>query len=174
MSIVQLQRGGAVNQLQRGGAVNVVNLEAAAGVDGATVKRLFRERVEPGSQLYSDSARCYLVLQEEGYALEQVNHSNKEFARGEHNEIHENGAEGEISLLRLFLAHHRGIAQANLPSYLKLYQFGRNHRQFTAWQQVQLLLKTLLGNGPALRSLLPPRWSHSIKECQVGCYTSTE
>jgi len=158
-------------QLQRGGAVNV---EAAAGVDRETVKRVFRERVETGSRLFTDSARCYLVLEEEGYALEQVNHSQREFARGEHNEIHENGAEGEISLLRLFLAHHRGIAQANLPSYLKLYQFGRNHRQLTAWQQAQLLLQTLLGNGPALRSLLPPRWSHSIKECQVGCYTSTE
>jgi transposase-like protein len=66
-------------QLQRGGAVN---LEAAAGVDRETVKRVFRERVEAGSQLYTDSARCYLVLEEEGYALEQVNHSLREFARG--------------------------------------------------------------------------------------------
>ena len=174
---VQLQRKGVVNQgVVNQGVVNqgVVNVEAAAGVDQETVKRVFRERVEPESQLYTDSARCYLVLKEEGYALEQVNHSQKEFVRGERHEIHENGAEGEISLLRLFLAHHRGIAQSNLPSYLKLYQFGRNYRQLTAWQQSQLLLQTLLGNGPALRSLLPPQWSHSINECQVGCYTSSE
>ena len=165
---VQVQRGGA------GGTGPLVNLEAAAGVDRDTVKRVFGERVERGSQLYTDSARCYLVLPEEGYALEQVNHSQREFVRGEHNQIHENGAEGEISHLRLFLAHHRGIAQANLPSYLKLYQFGRNHRHLTAWQQAELLLRTLLGNGPALRSLLPPHWSHSLKECRVGCYTSAE
>lgn len=158
-------------QLQRGGTVNV---EAAGGVDAETVKRLFAEHLERGATVYTDSARCYLVLEEEGYPLEQVNHSQREYAKGDAHEIHENGAEGEIALLKDFLFTYRGVAQENLPSYLKLYQFGRNHRHLPQWQQAVLLLSSLLGNGPAPRCLRPPDWCHRLHHCQVGCYTSTE
>ena len=78
-----------------------------------------------GSTVYADSARCYLVLPEAGYSLEQVNHTAGEYARGE---VYENSAEGEIMLLWRFLAHHRGVSLMNLPSYLQLHQFARNHR----------------------------------------------
>jgi transposase-like protein len=147
---------------------------AAADVTDETVKRLFRERVAPGSTVYTDSAKCYRPLGGEGYTLEQVNHSRGEYARGEQNEIHENGAEGEISLLKPFLGVYRGVSQRNLPSYLLFYQFQRNHRDLSRWEQAAVLMAALLGNGPAPCCLLPPLWAHSFEECTVGCHTSSE
>jgi transposase-like protein len=148
--------------LQRDGGVIV---EARGRAEEKTVQGMFTADVAAGSQIYTDSARIYRVVEEVGYPLEQVNHGEKEYARGA---VHENGAEGEISLLRPFLLSRRGIAQQNLGAYLKLYQFGRNHRHMADWEQAALLLASMLGNGPAPRRLEKPSWAHDRASCTVG------
>jgi transposase len=148
--------------VQRGGPRIVA---AGPSVDRATIVGLFTQHVLPGTPVYADSARCYLVLPAVGYPLEQVNHTAGEYARGE---VYENSAEGEIMLLWRFLAHHRGVSLMNLPSYLSLHQFERNHRDRPHWEQAELLLASLLGNGPAPRCLVRPEWGHTMAECRVG------
>jgi transposase-like protein len=139
-------------------------VEAGASVDQATIRPLFQRYVPISSRVCADSAQCYTLLKALGYQVEQVNHGEGEYARGD---VHENTAECEIGLLQQFLLAHRGISMANLPSYLKLHQFRRNERERPYWEQACLLLASLLGQGPGPRCLLPAAWAHGRDACRV-------
>jgi hypothetical protein len=60
-----------------------------------------------------------------GYLHEYVNHTKKEYARGE---VHENRAECLFSLLKPYLRVFRGLSKLNLPGYVGFFQFLRNFR----------------------------------------------
>jgi transposase-like protein len=139
-------------------------VEAGASGDQATIRPLFERYVPPGSRVCADSARCYTLLEALGYQVEQVNHGEGEYARGD---VHENTAECEIGLLQQFLFAHRGISMATLPSYLKLHQFRRNERERPYREQACRLLGALLGQEPGPRCLLPAAWAHRRDECEV-------
>jgi transposase-like protein len=104
-----------------------------------TVQKSAEIAVKAGSRIYTDSAKSYQALV--GYTHEYVNHSQKEYARGE---VHENGSENEFSLLRPFLVVFRGINKHNLSGYIGFYQFLRNYRKLNAFQQTSLILQALL------------------------------
>jgi transposase-like protein len=140
-------------------------VEAGASIDQATIRPLFERYVPRSSRVCADSARCYTLLEALGYEVEQVNHGEGEYARGD---VHENTAECEIGLLQQFLLSHRGIRMATLPSYLKRHQFRRNQRERPYREQACLLLAALLGQGPGPRCLLPAAWAHGRDACQVG------
>jgi transposase-like protein len=139
-------------------------VEAGASVDQATLRPLFERCVPLSSRVCADSARCYTLLEPIGYQVEQVNHGEGEYARGD---VHENTAECEIGLLQQFLLAHRGISMSTLPSYLKLHQFRRNERERPFREQACLLLAALLGQGPGPRCLLPAAWVHGRDGCEV-------
>ena len=67
-----------------------------------------------------------------------VNHTQKEYARGE---MHENRAECLFSLLKPSLCVFRGISKVNLPGYLSFFQFLRNLRHQNACEQAELILQ---------------------------------
>jgi len=140
-------------------------MEAGASVDQATIRPLFERYVPRSSRVCADSARCYTLLEAIGYEVEQVNHGEGEYARGD---MHENTAECEIGLLQRFLLAHRGISMATLPSYLKLHQFRRNERERPYREQACLLLAALLGQGPSPRCLVKPRWVHVGTSARCG------
>ena len=71
-----------------------------------TVQKAADLAVQTGSRLYTDSASSYQALK--GYVHEHVNHTEKEYARGE---VHENRAECLFSLLKPYLRVFRGIRQ---------------------------------------------------------------
>ena len=98
-----------------------------------------------GSRLYTDSASSYRALK--GYVHEFVNHTKKEYARGE---VHENRAECLFSLLKPFLQVFRGISKFNLPGYLGFFQFLRNFCQRNAFEQAEMILYAAL--DPAIAS----------------------
>jgi transposase len=54
-----------------------------------------------------------------GYRHDYVNHSLREYARGE---VHINNCENRASILRQWLSAHRGISKDNLDTYLSLFQ----------------------------------------------------
>jgi hypothetical protein len=91
------------------------------------------------SRLYTDSAGSYRALK--GYLHEYVNHTQKEYARGD---VHENRAECLFSLLKPYLQVFRGISKTNLPGYLSFFQFLWNVRQRNAFQQAELILHAAL------------------------------
>src|SRR5262252_1188149 len=73
--------------------------------------------------------------------------TKKEYARGD---VHENRAECLFSLLKSYLRGFRGISKLNLPGYVGFFQFLRNFRQLSAFEQAELILQAAL--DPAIAS----------------------
>jgi transposase len=88
-----------------------------------TVQRAADLAVKTGSRLYTDSASSYQALKGYGHAF--VNHTQKEYARGDG---HEDRAECLFSLPKPSLRAFRGLSKTNLPGYLGFFQFLRNFR----------------------------------------------
>jgi transposase len=112
-----------------------------------TVQQAADLAVQAGSRLYTDSASSYQGLK--GYVHAFVNHTRKEYARGD---VHENRAECLFSLLKPYLRVFRGIGKCNLPGYLGFFQFLRNVRQRNAFEQAELILQAALDPTIASRA----------------------
>lgn len=112
-----------------------------------TVQKGAHIAVKKGSRICTDSAKSYQALA--GYIHEFVNHSQKEYARGD---VHENRSENLFSLLRPFLAIFRGIGKSNLPGYIGFFQFLRNFHQLNAFQQAETILHAALEPSIAQKS----------------------
>ena len=110
-----------------------------------TVQKAADIAVQAGSRLYTDSASSYRALK--GYVHEFVNHTQKEYARGD---VHENRAECLFSLLKPYLRVFRGVSKGNLAGYVGFFQFLRNFRQHNACEQAELILQAAL--DPAIAS----------------------
>ena len=95
--------------------------------------------VRTGSRRYTDSASSYRAVK--GYVHEFVNHTQKEYARGD---VHENRAECLFSLLKPYLRVFRGLSKCNLPGYVGFFQFLRNVRHQNAFEQAELILRAAL------------------------------
>jgi transposase len=128
--------------VSRHGAVVV---QAVRDFTVSTVQKAADLAVQTGSRLYTDSANSYRALK--GYRHAFVNHTKKEYARGD---VHENRAECLFSLLKPYLRVFRGISKRNLPGYLGFVQFLRNYRQQNAFEQAELILQVAL--DPAIAS----------------------
>ena len=76
-----------------------VVIQATRDFTVQTVQKAADLAVQTGSRLYTDSASSYRALK--GYMHEYVNHTKKEYARGE---VHENRAECLFSLLKPYSA----------------------------------------------------------------------
>src|SRR5215471_10280276 len=110
-----------------------------------TVQKAADLAVQAGSRLYTDSASSYRAVK--GYVHEFVNHTKKEYARGD---VHENRAECLFSLLKPYLRVFRGISKMNLPGYVGFFQFLRNFHHLPAFKQAELILYAAL--DPAIAS----------------------
>ena len=112
-----------------------------------TVQKAANIAVQAGSQLYTDSASSYQAVK--GYVHEFVNHTQKEYARGD---VHENRAECLFSLLKPYLRVFRGVSKYNLPGYVGFFQFLRNFRHWNACEQAELILQAALDPGIARKA----------------------
>jgi hypothetical protein len=100
-----------------------------------------------GCQLYTDSASSYRLST--GSAHDAVNHTKKEYARGD---AHENRGECLCALLKPYLRVFRGISRTNLPGYLGFFQVLRNFHQLTAFEQAEMSLYAALDPAVASRA----------------------
>jgi len=130
--------------VSRQGAVVV---QATRDFTVQTVQKAANLAVQAGTRLYTDSASSYRALT--GYVHEFVNHTRKEYARGE---VHENRAECLFSLLKPYLRVFRGVSKYNLPGYVGFFQFLRNFRQRNAFEQAELVLQAALDPTIASRA----------------------
>src|SRR5215510_9872282 len=112
-----------------------VVLQATRDFTVQTVQKAADLAVHTGSRLYTDSASSYRALK--GYVHDYVNHTKKEYARGE---VHENRAECLFSLLKPYLRVFRGLSKTTLPGYVRFFQFLRNFYQLTAFEQAEMIL----------------------------------
>ena len=112
-----------------------------------TVQKAADLAVQAGSRLSTDSASSYRAVK--GYVHAFVNHTQKEYARGD---VHENRAECLFSLLKPYLRVFRGISKTNLPGYVGFFQFLRNFQQLTAFEQAEMILYAALDPAIANRA----------------------
>jgi transposase-like protein len=124
-----------------------VVIQATRDFTVKTVQKAADLAVQTGSRLSTDSASSYRALT--GYVHEFVNHTKKEYTRGE---VHENRAECLFSLLKPYLRVFRGVSKYNLPEYVGFFQFLRNFRQRNACEQVELVLQAALDPTIASRA----------------------
>src|SRR4029434_3362578 len=110
-----------------------VVIQATRDFTVKTVQKAADLAVQAGSRLYTDSASSYRAVK--GYLHEYVNHTKREYARGE---VHENRAECLFSLLKPYLRVFRGLSKINLPGYVGFFQFLRNFHQLTACEQAEM------------------------------------
>jgi hypothetical protein len=83
------------------------------------------------------------------YVHEYVNHTKKEYTRGD---VHENRAECLFSLLKPYLRVFRGVSKFNLSGYVGFFQFLRNVRQHNACEQAEMILYAALDPSIARRA----------------------
>ena len=69
---------------------NQIKAEVVQTVSATTLQRFVKANTEPGGTVYSDQHRGYWGLRKQGYRLEQVNHSVKEYVN---DQAHTNGIE---------------------------------------------------------------------------------
>jgi hypothetical protein len=124
-----------------------VVIQATRDFTVQTVQKAADLAVQVGSRLFTDLASSYRALK--GYVHEFVNHTQKEYVRGD---VHENRAECLFSLLKPYLRVFRGISKLNLPGYVGFFQFLRNFRQQNACEQAELILRAALDPAIATRA----------------------
>ena len=127
-------------------------LAVADDVRRESLEPIFLQAVEAGSAVYTASASCYCFLEEVGYRHDTVNHSAREYARGE---VHQNRSEALWSLWRPFIATFRGVAQRNLPAYARIFQFRRNHRHLNAYGRMEMILHHMVSGAFSLLCSYP-------------------
>src|SRR5262245_13667081 len=124
-----------------------VVLQATRDFTVQTVQKAADLAVHAGRRLSTDSASSYRAVQ--GDLHEYVNHTQKEYARGE---VHENRAECLLSLLKPYLRVFRGLSKTNLPGYVGFFQFLSNFRHLNAFAQAELILQAALDPAIARRA----------------------
>ena len=116
-----------------------VVIQATRDFTVKTVQKAADLAVQAGSRLSTDSASSYRAVK--GYLHAFVNHTQKEYARGD---VHENRAECLFSLLKPYLRVFRGVSKFNLPGYVGFFQFLRNFRHQNACEQAEMILYAAL------------------------------
>lgn len=150
--------------VERGGPEDYV---PSRDVEAETALKIIGRRVSRGSTIYTDCFKAYLSLGEAGYRHEAVNHSKGEWVRGE---AHTNGCENRASLLRPWLAVHRGICKDNLSLYTAAFKARRKSRGMRPVEAIKEILKTVLIfmallatlRGRFNPSIPPKKTSHNI------------
>lgn len=134
-----------------------IYLVPCANVQTETIQFLIEYLTEQGAKVYTDSYNIYNFLRRVGYQHQQVNHSKREYARGE---VHVNTVEGLWSLLRDHLRVHRGVSKLYLPLYVMRFEFLVNHRGENRYQKmIELCALACQAEGIRLR--------HRVREKQV-------
>jgi len=113
-----------------------VVIQATKDFTVKTVQKAANLAMHAGSRLYTDSASSYRAVK--GYVHEFVNHTKKEYARGD---VHEHRAECLCSLLKPYLRVLRGLNKHNLPGYVSFFQFLRNFWSQNACEQAEMILQ---------------------------------
>ena len=140
------RRGGPSNKrpivtlVERGGKVRSFHVPRA---DKATVAKIVLNNIAHESRLHTDESRLYFGADEFFASHETVNHSVKEYARGD---VHVNSAEGFFGVFKRGM---RGVYQhcseKHLHRYLAEFDFRYNHRAALGYTDEMRTLEAVKG-----------------------------
>jgi transposase-like protein len=114
-------------------------------VTSVNLKKILLEKIAPESHVMTDSSPRYNDVKRENpfKSYEQVNHSKKEYVRGN---VHTNTVEGFFSLLKRGLIgtyHH--VSSHHLQRYVAEFDFRYNNREVTDTERANNALKGIAG-----------------------------
>jgi transposase-like protein len=107
-------------------------------VSREVLRAIIRQKVPPGSTIYSDSFASYEGLITDGYRHYRINHG-REFARGKRNHI--NGIENFWAFAKAKLRRYYGVRRTHFFLYLKEMEFRFNHRHEDLPLRIKKILK---------------------------------
>jgi transposase-like protein len=117
-----------VTLVERGGKVRSFHVPRA---DKVTVAKIVRENVHHESRLHTDESRLYTGADQLFAAHETINHSRKEYARGD---VTTNTVEGYFSIFKRGMKGvYQHCSEKHLHRYLAEFDFRYNHREALGW-----------------------------------------
>ena len=126
--------------VERGGKVRSFHVPRA---DKATVQKIVRDNIAHESRLHTDESRLYWGTEQFFATHETVNHTAKEYARGD---VHVNSAEGFFGVFKRGM---RGVYQhcseKHLHRYLAEFDFRYNRRASLGYTDEQRTLEAVQG-----------------------------
>ncbi len=114
-----------------------ISLQVLPNMKKRSVNKVLK-RIDKKSTVYTDDFKAYLSLAKKGYKHMTVNHSEKEYARGD---VHTNTIEGAFQGLRHFLDTFKGVCKKNLHLYVALYENKYNNRKKDATKYLNFFLQ---------------------------------
>lgn len=123
-----------VGAVERGGKLT---LQVLPNMKKRSVNNII-ERIDKKSSVYTDDFTPYQSLKKRGYKHQTVNHSEKEYARGD---VHTNTIEGAFQGLRHFLDTFKGVCKKYLHLYTTTYEHNYNNREKEATEYLNFFLK---------------------------------
>lgn len=109
-------------------------------VQGPTLRRRIRQHVARPGPIYTDGAKQYRKLPEEGYRHAWVDHDAEEFVR---RRVHTQGIDGFWGYLKRHLAKIGGIRKRYLYRYIGEYVWRYNYRSLSRKEQIERLFTQL-------------------------------
>jgi len=112
-------------------------------VKAETVVPILKENIDKNSRVMTDEAKIYKKLHRYFRSHESVNHSAKEYARGD---VTTNTIESSFAVLKrgLYGTFHQ-VSEKHLHRYLQEFDFRWNHRFVTDHQRMKKALKGIAG-----------------------------
>lgn len=132
-----------ISLVERGGNVRSFHVPVA---DAAAVAKIVRENIKAETRLHTDESRLYTKVGSEFAAHETVNHSAKEYARGD---VTTNSVEGYFSIFKRGMKGvYQHCGEKHLHRYLAEYDFRFNTRTalgFNDGERADLAIKGIEG-----------------------------
>ncbi len=117
-----------VTLVERGGKVRSFHVPRA---DKATVAKIVMDNIHHESRLHTDESRLYTGAATVFASHETVNHSRKEYARGD---VTTNTVEGYFSIFKRGMKGvYQHCSEKHLHRYLAEFDFRYNHREALGW-----------------------------------------
>ena len=120
-----------------------VKAQVIAPVSSVTLQRFVMKHTNDGNKVYSDQNPGYLGLQKQGYTLEQVNHSVKEYVNGQ---AHTNGIESFwAGLKRGYYGTYHKMSEKHLHRYVDEFAGRQTIRGQDTVDQMAFIAKGFVG-----------------------------
>jgi len=126
--------------VERGGRVVAKPVER---VDAATLRKFLDEHVDPSATLMTDEWGSYTTAGKQFAAHHVVNHSKREYARGE---AHTNTAEGFFALLkRGIVGSFHSVSRKHLGKYVDEFSYRYDRRKLSDNERTVAAIKSAEG-----------------------------
>jgi transposase-like protein len=128
-------------------------------VTGGNLGGIIKEHTSPDARIMTDQASHYRSLKWTAIKHESVDHSRKEWVRGD---VHTNTVEGYFGLLkRGIIGTYHHVSKQHLHRYLAEFDFRYNARKTTDFVRMELAMKAIEGKrlqykATIKRVVMPP------------------